>query len=42
MNIEIKSIKPVNYDKAINLLEDRVERLANNNKTKELIWFLQS
>ena len=42
MNIEIKkSIKPVNYDKAINLLEERVERLVNNNKAKELIWFLQ-
>ena len=42
MNIEIKkSIKPVNYDKAINLLEERVERLVNNNKGKELIWFLQ-
>ena len=42
MNIEIKkSIKPVNYDKAINLLEERVERLVNNNKANELIWFLQ-
>ena len=42
MNIEIKkSIKPVNYHKAINLLEERVEQLANNNKTKELIWFLE-
>ena len=42
MNIEIKkSINPVNYDKAINLLEERVEQLANNNKAKELIWFLQ-
>ena len=42
MNIEIKkSIKPVNYDKAINLLEERVEQLVNNNKAKELIWFLQ-
>ena len=42
MNIEIKkSIKPVNYDKAINLLEERVEQLANNKKTKELIWFLE-
>ena len=42
MNIEIKkSINPVNYDKAINLLEERVERLVNNNKAKELIWFLQ-
>ena len=42
MNIEIKkSIKPVNYDKAINLLEERVEQLVNNKKTKELIWFLE-
>ena len=42
MNIEIKkSIKPVNYDKAINLLEERVEQLANNKKTKELIWYFQ-
>ena len=42
MNIEIKkSIKPVNYDKAINLLEERVEQLVNNSKAKELIWFLQ-
>ena len=42
MNIEIKkSIKPVNYDKAINLLEERVEQLANNKKAKELIWFLE-
>ena len=42
MNIEIKkSIKPVNYDKAINLLEERVEQLVNNNRAKELIWFLQ-
>ena len=42
MRIEIKkSIKPVNYDKAINLLEERVEQLANNKKAKELIWFLE-
>ena len=42
MNIEIKkSIKPVNYDKAINFLEERVEQLANNKKAKELIWFLE-
>ena len=42
MNIEIKkSIKPVNYDKAINLLEERVDQLANNKKAKELIWFLE-
>jgi len=42
MNIEIKkSIKPVNYDKAINFLEERVNQLANNKKAKELIWFLE-
>ena len=42
MNIEIKkSIKPVNYDKAINFLEERVKQLANNKKAKELIWFLE-
>ena len=42
MNIEIKkSIKPVNYDKAINFLEERVKELANNKKAKELIWFLE-
>ena len=42
MSIEIKkSIKPVNYEKAINFLEARVEKLINNRKTKELIWFLE-
>tara|TARA_B100000989_G_scaffold193017_1_gene145628 strand:- start:121 stop:741 length:621 start_codon:yes stop_codon:yes gene_type:complete len=41
MNIEIKkSIKPVNYKFAINLLEKRVHNLALN-KGKELIWFLE-
>ena len=41
MDIEIKkSIKPVNYKKAINLLEERVQNLTLNNK-KELIWFLE-
>ena len=41
MNIEIKkSIKPVNYKFAINLLEKRVHNLALNNG-KELIWFLE-
>ena len=41
MNIEIKkSIKPVNYKLAINLLEKRVHNLAVN-KGKELIWFLE-
>ncbi len=42
MNIEIKkSINPVNYNKAIDLLEYRVEQLINDKKTKELIWFLE-
>ncbi len=41
MNIEIKkSTKPVNYKKAINLLEERVQNLTLNNE-KELIWFLE-
>ena len=41
MNIEIKkSIKPVNYKKAINLLEKRVENLVLK-KGRELIWFLE-
>ena len=41
MNIEIKkSTKPVNYKKAINLLEERVQNLTINNE-KELIWFLE-
>jgi len=41
MNIDIKkSIKPINYFDAINLLEKRLEDLYNN-KDKELIWTLQ-
>ena len=41
MDIEIKkSIKPVNYKNAINLLENRVNNLIQN-KGKELIWFLE-
>ena len=41
MNIEIKkSIKPVNYQDAIKLLEDRLS-LVFHNKNKELIWTLQ-
>ena len=41
MNIEIKkSIKPVNYKTAINILEKRVHNLALNNG-RELIWFLE-
>ena len=41
MNIEIKkSIKPINYFDAINLLEKRLEDL-HKNKDKELIWILE-
>ena len=41
MDIEFKkSVKPVNYKSAINILEKRVHNLALNNG-KELIWFLE-
>ena len=41
MSIEIKrSIKPVDYSYAINLLEERLEKVINN-RAKELIWFLE-
>ena len=41
MNIEIKkSIKPVKYDFAIKLLEERLLDINNSNKS-ELIWLLQ-
>ena len=41
MDIEIKkSVKPVNYKTAINILEKRVHNLALNNG-RELIWFLE-
>ena len=41
MNIEIKkSIKPINYFSAIDLLEKRLEGLYKN-KDKELIWILE-
>ena len=41
MNIEIKkSIKPVKYDFAIKLLEERLLDI-NNNKKGNLIWFLE-
>ena len=41
MNIEIKkSIKPVNYFSAIDLLEKRLEDL-HKNRGKELIWLLE-
>jgi len=41
MNIEIKkSKKPVKYEDAINILEERL-KLVNDNKKKELIWILE-
>ena len=41
MNIEIKkSIKPVNYFDAINILESRLKDLYENNE-KQLIWTLE-
>ena len=41
MNIEIKkSIKPVKYDVAIKLLEERLLEV-NNNKKSDLIWLLE-
>tara|TARA_B100000029_G_scaffold503982_1_gene581988 strand:+ start:2228 stop:2860 length:633 start_codon:yes stop_codon:yes gene_type:complete len=41
MSIEIKrSIKPVDYNKAISLLEERLENLIKYNEN-ELIWFLE-
>ena len=41
MNIEIKkSIKPVNYSEAINILESRLKDLYENNE-QELIWTLE-
>jgi len=41
MNIEIKkSIKPVNYFEAIDLMEERLEQIFNKN-AKELIWTLE-
>tara|TARA_B100001123_G_scaffold393022_1_gene472690 strand:- start:6034 stop:6666 length:633 start_codon:yes stop_codon:yes gene_type:complete len=41
MSIEIKrSIKPVDYNEAIQLLEERLEKVINNN-ANELIWFLE-
>ena len=41
MNIEIKkSIKPVKYDVAIKLLEERLMEI-NNNKKGDLIWLLE-
>ena len=41
MSIEIKrSVKPVDYNDAIKILEKRLEDVKNNNE-KELIWFLE-
>ena len=41
MNIEIKkSIKPVKYDVAIKILEERLIEI-NNNKKSDLIWILE-
>ena len=41
MNIEIKkSKKPIKYEEAIKLMEERLLDI-NNNKSKELIWILQ-
>ena len=41
MNLEIKkSIKPVKYDVAIKLLEERLLDIHNNKKS-DLIWFLE-
>ena len=41
MNIEIKrSIKPIKYDKAIKMLEERLIEINNNNNS-DLIWILE-
>ena len=41
MNIEIKkSIKPVNYEEALDKLELRLKQV-HENKSKELIWILE-
>ena len=41
MNIEIKkSIKPINYNFAIGIMEKRLEEISENKK-KELIWILE-
>ena len=41
MSIEIKrSVKPVEYNDAMELLEKRVDKLINKNGN-ELIWFLE-
>ena len=41
MSIEIKrTVKPIEYDEAIRLLEKRLENIINNSG-RELIWFLE-
>ena len=41
MTIEIKkSVKPIKYKSAIDILEDRLEQIKVN-KSKELIWILE-
>ena len=41
MNIEIKkSIKPIKYSEALNLLEERVDKI-NKKRADELIWILE-
>ena len=41
MTIEIKkSVKPIKYKSAIDILEDRLEQIKVN-KNKELIWILE-
>ena len=41
MEIEIKkSIKPIDYEKSINILEERVLKLSEK-RAKELIWILE-
>ena len=41
MKIKIKrSINPIKYYNAINILEKKVEKIINKKDEKELIWFL--
>jgi len=41
MSIEIKrTVKPIEYDEAIHMLERRLENVINNSE-RELIWFLE-
>ena len=42
MKIEIKiSKKPVEYEKAVNLLQKRVLKMLESKKVQELIWILE-